>query len=221
MNILSRSVVAAALLGAAAGNGWCAEAKIAVVDMARIVRGHPDTPAADSLLEKQLEEFQAEQKDMEGEFDKQKKAFEEARKEAINKALSESAREEKTQAAEEKLVAVREYDRKMRETLNSRQKQLSEQSLRMRKRIVEKIQDQIRAYAADKGYALVLDTAAVGMSGVEIVLFSSDKVDITEDLMKIIGKSKPADAKAADAKPPEAKAAPAKAAEDKPAAAKE
>lgn len=205
MNMLKRTLVAGVVLIWVSGAGWCADLKIAAVDMARLVKAHPDTPPADALLEKQIEEFQAEQKDMEAEFEKIKKAFDDARKETTNKALSEAAREEKLQAAEEKLTAVRDYDRKIRETLGARQKQLSEQSLRMRKRIVEKIQAEVREYAAKKEYALVLDSAALSVSGVEIMLYSSDKIDITEELVKIIGKSKPSDMKSSETKPAEAK----------------
>ena len=150
MRTVMRSLLAGAFLVLVAGTGRCADMKIAVVDMARLVKAHPDTPPADALLEKQIEEFQTEQKDMEAEFDKLKKAFDDARKETTNKALSEAARDEKMQAAEEKLTAVRDYDRKVRETMGSRQKQLSDQSLRMRKRIVEKIQESVRDYAAKK-----------------------------------------------------------------------
>jgi outer membrane protein len=208
MKIRSQFLLVTLFMALAAGTGRCADVKIGVVDMARLVKAHPDTPSADALLEKQLEEFQAEQKDMEDEFDKLKKAFDEARKEAGNKALSEEAREEKMQAAEEKLTAVRDYDRKVRETMGARQKQLSEQSLRMRKRIVEKIQEAVREYAAGKGFTVMLDSAALSVSGVEILLYASDKIDVTEDLLKVIGKSKASDVKVSETKSSDVKAEP-------------
>jgi hypothetical protein len=54
------------------------------------------------------------------------------------------------------------------------------------------------------------------MSGVGMILYRSDKIDITDDLLKIIGKEKPSEikgteAKPADAKKPEGKAPEAKA----------
>jgi len=207
MSIRYASVLAAVLLALSVGTAWSAEVKIAVVDMARLVRAHADTAPADAMLEKQMSDFQDEQKDMEGEYEKVKKAFDDARKEATDKALSEEAREGKMQVAEKKLIAVREFERKSRETLSARQKQITEDSLRLRKRIVGKIKEAIQDYAAKKGYTLVIDTAAQSVSGVEVVLYSSDKIDITEDMLKITSKGKGSDTKASDTKTktPEAK----------------
>jgi len=204
MKKLSGSILAAVVLALSAGTGWSAEVKIAVVDMARLVRSHADTAPADAMLEKQMNDFQDEQKEVEADYDKVKKAFDDARKEATDKALSEEAREEKMQVAEKKLIAVREFERKSRETLSARQKQITEDSLRLRKRIVGKIKEAIQDYAAKKGYTLVIDTAAQSVSGVEVILYSSDKIDITEDMLKIASKGKGSDAKASE-KAPEAK----------------
>jgi Skp family chaperone for outer membrane proteins len=190
------------LLALSAGMGWAADVKIAVVDMARLVRSHPDTAPADAMLERQMKEFQDEQKDLEAEYETVKKAFDDARKEATNKALSEETREEKMREAEKKLIAVKEFERKSRDSLSARQKQISEDSLRLRKRIVGKIKNAVEDYAAKKGYTLVLDTAAQSVSGVEVVLYSSDKVDITDDMLKITSKAKASDTKATDAKTP-------------------
>jgi len=202
MRIRCGLVLAAVLLALSAGTGWAADVKIAVVDMARLVRSHPDTAPADAMLERQMKEFQDEQKDLEAEYETVKKAFDDARKEATNKALSEETREEKMREAEKKLIAVKEFERKSRDSLSARQKQISEDSLRLRKRIVGKIKNAVEDYAAKKGYTLVLDTAAQSVSGVEVVLYSSDKVDITDDMLKITSKAKASDTKATDAKTP-------------------
>jgi len=202
MRIRCGLVLAAVLLALSAGMGWAADVKIAVVDMARLMRSHPDTAPADAMLERQMKEFQDEQKDLEAEYETVKKAFDDARKEATNKALSEETREEKMREAEKKLIAVKEFERKSRDSLSARQKQISEDSLRLRKRIVGKIKNAVEDYAAKKGYTLVLDTAAQSVSGVEVVLYSSDKVDITDDMLKITSKAKASDTKATDAKTP-------------------
>ena len=192
VNIVKKYLAILATAVLAANVAFCADAvKIGVIDMARIVKAHPDTPTADSQLEKQLEEYQTEQKDMESEYDKLKGDFEDARKDAADKALSDDAREAKMKIAEERLTAVRDYERKIRETMGLRQKQLQEQSMHMRKRIIDKIRRMIEDYSADKGYGLVLDKAGLSVNGVEIVLYSSDKVDITEDIYKIVSKAKP------------------------------
>lgn len=187
-------------LALAAGMGWSAEPTVAVVNMGELIKAHPDTAGADSLLEKQADEFETEQKDMEAEYEKLKRTFEDARKETMDKALSDAAREEKIKVAEEKLMAIRDQEKRIRETLNSRQKQIAEQRMRMQKRIVAKIQEVIREHAAKKGLALVLDSGGMSVNGVEVVLYAGDKVDVTEDIRQILLKTKPSEAAKPEAK---------------------
>ena len=57
---------------------------------------------------------------------------------------------------------------------------------------VDKIKEIIKTIAAAEGYALVLDSSAVGISGVDAVLFAAGKTDITD---AVIGKFPQAGAK--------------------------
>lgn len=176
----------AVLLLAGLTEGWAQAPKIAVVDMAKLVRSHPDTKSAESLLEKQMDEFEAEQKDAEDKFQKLKKEYEEARALAENKALTDAAREEKRATAEEKREAVRSYEAKASEALAVRRREIADQRVRIQKRIVGKVLAVVREYAAKNGYTLVLDSAGLSISGVEMILYSADQVDITEELLKIV-----------------------------------
>ena len=68
-----------------------------------------------------------------------------------------------------------------------RQKQLVDQEARMRRRIVRKIQERIREYVEKKGYLLVMDSSALGAGGVETVVYNSETIDITAEILKVIG----------------------------------
>jgi outer membrane protein len=160
--------------------------KIGVVDMATLIKEHPETKSADAVLQKQVEDFEAEQKEMLAEIEKLKKSFDVARKEADNKALSESEKEKKLSVAEGKLNDLRDQDRKFRETMAERQKQISDQEVRMKRRIVAKIRDVVKEYAEKEKYSLILDSSSLSIGGVESVLYSSSKNDITADIRKLI-----------------------------------
>jgi Skp family chaperone for outer membrane proteins len=184
MRILWTGLTAISLLLAATARG--ADLKIGVVDMSRLVQAHPDTADADELLEKQAEEFETEKKELLEKFGSMRDDFEKARSEASNKALSESAREQKRDEAREKLIALEEFQQSVRETTLRRQQQLADQGDRMRRRIVGKIVGIIEGYANDNGYKLILDTANRGLSGVESVIYADKALDITEAVLKII-----------------------------------
>ena len=160
--------------------------KVAVVDMAKLVRAHPDTQSAESLLEKQMDEFEAEQKDAEAQYDKLRKEYEDAKALSENKALTDAARGDKRAEAEAKREALRSYEAKASEMLNMRRREINDQKVRIQKRIVSKVLEAVRAYAVKNGYALVLDSAGMSISGVEMVLFSSEQIDITGELVKIV-----------------------------------
>ncbi|OGV69889.1 MAG: hypothetical protein A2283_11420 [Lentisphaerae bacterium RIFOXYA12_FULL_48_11] len=170
---------------------WCAEAKIVVVDMAKVMKAYSETKTAEALLEKQIEEFEAEQKDMLAERDKVRKEFEAARESARDKALSDKERESKMDVAEQKLNVLREAEMKIRDRMTQRQKEINDQKVRMQRRIVGKLREVIGKYAAEKGYAMVLDSAGMSISGVESVVYSRENMDITEDVLKVVNAGAP------------------------------
>ena len=90
--------------------------------------------------------------------------------------------------ARQKLDALQAFDREVRETTLERQKQLADQSERMRRRIVKRLREIVDEYARDKKLDLVLDTANRGLSAVESVVYAGEKLDITEAVAEIVKK---------------------------------
>lgn len=179
-------VIIAVSIAMVISQAWCAEIKIAVVDMAKVMKAFNETKSAEALLEKQIEEFEAEQKDMMAERDKVRKEFESARESARDKALSEKERENKMDIAEGRLNALRDCEMKIRERMNQRQKEIADQKMRMQRRIVGRLREIISKYSSEKGYTLVMDSSSMGISGVESVVYSKDGIEVTEEVLKII-----------------------------------
>jgi outer membrane protein len=201
-------------MGLAAWAG-AADMKIGAVDMEKMLQAHPDTKEAESLIQKQVDEFDAEKSGMMEKFDKMRKEFEDARAESENKALSDEGRLQKRKDAEKKLEEMRDYDQQVRETAMLRQKQIKDRKNRMRQRIVDDIRDVIREYAQKKGYAMILDSGPM-MDAFGVVVYRVEAMDITEDIKKILSETrkptltpadmeKPAAAPAKPAAKPEAK----------------
>ena len=179
--------------------GWCAaaEMKIAVVDMERVLAAHPDTKEAETLIQKQIEEFDAEKKDVLDKFEKMRKEFEEARLASENKALSEDGRLQKRKEAERKLEELRDFDEQARQTSLLRQKQIRDRKGRMRVRIVDDIKSVIRDYAQKNNYALVLDSGPV-MDAFGVVVYNVDAMDVTAAIAKILADTRKATLTPAD-----------------------
>ena len=179
--------VAVSLLAGVAG----AQDKIAVVDAARALKEFKKTKDADQRMEERVAEFNAEGDRLLADYEKMKKDFEGLRAETQNKALSEKAIAEKKDQAEEKLLQMVEFENKMRETAMNRRKQLEEQRMRMHKRLVEEITEEIKRYALKQGYTLVLDSAGLTTSGFSAVLYSGTRMDITDEIVEILNAATP------------------------------
>jgi outer membrane protein len=180
------------LAGAAvlvAGSVRAAEMKIAVVNMEDVLAAHPDTKEAEGLIQKQVDEFEAEKSGLLEKFEKMRKDFDAARAEVENKALSEEGRLQKRKDAEKKLEEMRDFDEQVRQTTGLRQKQIKDRKSRMRARIVDDIKSVIRDYAQKNGFALILDSGPM-MDAYGMVVYSVDAMDVTAAISKILAETR-------------------------------
>lgn len=175
---------------AVAGMAQGQEVKFAFVDLDKAFNEFYKTKLADAQLKTQAEEFKTERKKLVDDFKKLQEGFDKLREEAQNTALNEDVRSAKKAEAEEKLVEIREQESKIRRFDESRQKQLDEQSRRMRNRLVEEIQEVVRAYARKDNVLAVIDSSANSLNGVPLVVYSDPKRDITAAVIDELNKGK-------------------------------
>jgi outer membrane protein len=179
---------------------FAAEQTLVFINLDRAFNEFYKTKLADTQLKQQADEFNGERKSLVDDYEKLQKDFGSIRDEAQNTALSDDARTEKRNAAEEKLVEVRDYESRIRRFDDSRRKQLDDQSRRMRKRIVEEIQQIVKDYAQTQGYQAVIDSSGQSLNGVEMILYTDPKIDITDTILGILNKGKQEEKAAADEK---------------------
>ena len=171
-----------------AAGSFAAEQTIVFVDMNKLFDGFYKTKVADGKLKERADEFNDERKGIVDDAKKLEDEFNALREDAQNTALSSEVREQKRNQAEDKLIEIREYESKLRRFDESRKKQLDDQSRRMRKDIVEEIRTAIQTYARGQGVSAVLDSSGQSLNGVEQVLYTDGKVDITEGVLDLLNK---------------------------------
>ncbi len=172
--------------------GLCmgAEQKIAVVDMNKLLRVHPETQQAETVLEEQIDEIEGEKERLMEKLGKMRDEVEEVAKQSQNRALSDKKRDQLREEAEAKFKELRRMDMEAKKELDTRRKDLAEQKMMMHKRIVGEISEAVKEYAEKNGYTFVLDAGGVGVSGMPAVIHASDSADITEDIQKLLEKKK-------------------------------
>lgn len=165
-----------------------ADLKIGFIDLNRTFEEYYKTKLADGQLKDQADEFKSERQKILADYKAAQQAFEDARDAAQNTALNEDVRDRRRSEAEEKLSTVKEMEGKIRRFDESRQKQLDEQSRRMRKKLVAEIQAELAKYAQAQGYTSVIDHSGDTMNGVPSIVYYDATLDITDTFLAILNK---------------------------------
>ena len=195
--------------------------KIGTVDMKKVFENYYKTKDAEARIN---EARNAAKKEMDDRMDVYNKGVNEVKKmneEIESPALGKEAKETKTKARDEKVGELNTLQREINEFRQTREKQLQEQSVRMRGGIVDEINKIVEAKVKSENFDVVFDKSGPSLNGVPIVLYSRDAFEFTDEVIKALNKNKgkdepapKADAAKGDAAKPAA-AAPAKPA-DKP-----
>jgi outer membrane protein len=187
ITLTAAAVLASGLPAAAQG------IKIGTVDMNKIFSSYYKTKDAESRIN---EARAAAKKELDDRMDTHKKTIDEIKKiedDMNNPALSKTAKDEKAKSHDEKVVEFRNLERDINEFRTTREKQLQEQAVRMRNGIVEEISKLVKDKVNTEGYNIVLDRSGNSLNGVPIVVFANDNLDFSDDIIKALNKSKPAD----------------------------
>ncbi len=167
-----------------------AQQKIAVVDLEKLIRLHPNTAEDKKTLEVTLKDFNKQKEQLQALAASTRKAFEEAAREATNPALSESARKKAEAVAIDKRQAALEAARGAEEKIRELQRELNKQEMKMLKRTSDIIERAIAAYARGNGIDLVLQLPSRLSAGTGVI-YSKPEMDITGEIMKLLGIEEP------------------------------
>ena len=166
-----------------------ADLKVGTLDMNAIFTEYSRTKDAEAKLN---DSRAAAKKELDDRLETLKKVME-----AINKAntdlerpeLSKDAKEKATKARDEKVAEARNLDREIAEFRGTRERQLQEQFMRMRKDILDDIMKLVNDKVNAAGYDLVVDKTGVSMGQVPVVIFSRPEMDFSKEIIEALNKS--------------------------------
>jgi outer membrane protein len=164
--------------------------KIGTVDMKKVFESYYKTKDAEAKIN---EARNAAKKELEDRMDIAKKSLEEVKKldEDIAKPeLSKDAKEQKSKVRSERAAELQNMDREIREFQQSREKQLQEQSVRMRAGIVDDINKVVADKVKAENFDLVLDKSGPSLNGVPIILYSRDSYEFTDAVISALNRNK-------------------------------
>jgi len=185
-HILSVSIAAAAFAFVPTAS---AQIKVGTLDMNSIFTQYSRTKDAETKLN---EARAAAKKELDGRLETLKSAMDE-----INKAnadlekpeLSKEAKDKATKSRDEKVAEARNLDREIAEFRGTRERQLQEQFVRMRKDIIDDIMKVVNDKVKNAGYDLVFDKSGMSMGQVPVLIYSSATIDFSKDIIEALNKN--------------------------------
>ncbi len=168
-----------------------AEIKLGILDMNRVFTEYYKTKDA----EKKLNDQRAAAKK---EFDERVETLKTSMEE-INKLnakieapeLSADAKDEMLKTRESKVTEARTLDREVNDFKGTRERQLQEQFVRMRKDIIEDIMKVVNTGITEKGYDLVLDKSGLSAGQIPVVVYSREDSDFSTEIIEKLNSDAP------------------------------
>ena len=185
--------------------------KIGTVDMKKVFENYYKTKDAEARIN---EARAAAKKELDDRMDVYNKGVAEVRKlnEEIDKPeLSKENKEQRSKTRDEKVAELKTMEREINEFRSTREKQLQEQSVRMRGGIVEEINKVVGDKVKAENFQVVFDKSGPSLNGVPVILFAKDEFDFTPEVITALNKNKGKEEPApkAETAPPKEKAEPA------------
>jgi outer membrane protein len=165
-----------------------AQIKVGILDMNAIFTGYHRTKDAESKLN---DARAAAKTELDTRLETLKKSMDEINKlnaDFEKPELSKDAKEKAARTRDEKVVEARNLDREIAEFRGTRERQLQEQFIRMRKDLIDDIMKIVTEKVKAGGYDLVLDKSGMSMGQVPVVLFSKDSMDFSSEIIDILNK---------------------------------
>ena len=198
---MRKSIVSALLCTAAlcaVSTAANAQIKLGTVDMNKVFTAYFKTKDAEAKIN---DARGAAKKELDERLETLKKAMDEINKtnQDIEKPeLSKDGKEKLAKQRDEKVQEARNLDREIAEFRQTRERQLQEQFMRMRKDIIDDIMKVVNEKVKAAGYDLVLDKTGVSMGQVPVVLYSRADLDFSNEIISILNKEAPKPSSAAN-----------------------
>jgi len=196
--MIKRTLLLAGIISSVLTLSANAQVKLGIVDMNAVFTSYYKTKDAESKLN---EARAAAKKELDDRLETLKKSMDEINKlnqEVDKPELSQEGKAKAAKTRDEKVQEARNLDREIAEFRGTRERQLQEQYMRMRKDIVEEIMQTVQEKVKSSGYDLILDKSGLSMGQIPLVLYSRADLDFSNEIISTLNKTAPKPSSAAN-----------------------
>ncbi|HEY5228242.1 MAG TPA: OmpH family outer membrane protein [Opitutaceae bacterium] len=205
MNKLLHTLIAVAAFGLTAFTAEAQTApKILVIDLAKIYDGHWKTQEQNATLQADAKKAQDQAAVMSKEGNALVAEFKELDEQSKNPAATAEAKSKAQADAQKKYDEIQQKRNELNTFGQNAQNTLRQRLQTFKTLMIEEISKVAVDVARSKGATLLLDKSGPTMAGVSNVLYFDPSLDITDEVLVVINKDRPATAPAATAPAPAA-----------------
>lgn len=168
-----------------------APARLAVIDLKRVFDSYWKTKQADANLKERARQLELTRQRMNEDFKKSAKDYRVLLDAANDPVLSATERAKRKQTAEQRLTELRELEQSADQFDAQSRRTLDEQQRLAREAILREIRDKVTVKARQRGYTMVLDTAAETVNQTPVMIFNNGDNDITSEIMAELNANPP------------------------------
>jgi Skp family chaperone for outer membrane proteins len=183
------------LLLALLGGPARAQTRIGTVDMRKLFYDYYRTIEAQKALDAHAADLEKEHTKMAEDWKKLKQDYQNTLASANDQAISADERDNRKKLAEDKLKQLKKAEDNLADYERQANTTYTEQKNRIHDKVIDEIRAVLEAKARAGGYTLVLDVAALGSTGIPIVIYHNDKDnDLTQAILDELNAAAPREA---------------------------
>jgi outer membrane protein len=168
-----------------------AQPRIAIIDLQKVFDGYWMTKQADGELKESEAEYLKSRRRLLEDYQTANDEYRRLVDGANDQALAAEERARRRAEAERKVLEIREIEQSINQFDRTSAKNLEDQSLRMRSRILSRIREVIDVQARTGNFTLVLDTAAQTVNRTPFVLFTTGENDLSDAVLAELNAAAP------------------------------
>lgn len=174
-----------------------AQSRVAIIDVKKVFDSYWKTKHADTNLKDRARQLDQTRQRMLDDYKKAGADYKALLDSSADPVLSATERERRKQNADRKLTELRELEASTDQFETQVRRTLSEQQRLLRDDIIQEIRNKVAVKARQRGYTMVLDTAAETINQTPMMLFTNGENDITSEIIAELNAASPPPAPAA------------------------
>ena len=171
--------------------GAPAQSRVAVIDVKKVFDSYWKTKQADTNLKERARQLDQTRQRMLDDYKKVGTDYKALLDSSNDPVLSTTERARRKQNAERKLTELRELEQSTDQFETQVRRTLSDQQRLLRDDIIQEIRHKVAVKARQRGYTMVLDTAAETINQTPMMIFTNGENDITNEIVAELNAASP------------------------------